>query len=274
MININPTRRSSSRERREEAIRGEFFDGVVQYEVEKQDYVYKVPTFYYDNLSMNAAFTASTKRVRNYLPHPDMRPVEILPGRCLVTFTAFEYRKTDLGPYNEFSIGVLIEFDKRPVPVVGALKNILKREFTLFVWHLPVTTEIARVGGVEYYGYPKFIADIEFTRSEDKLRCDVSEEGSKILSMEAKMLPAEPGKRLRYITYSLNSGSPMVTNICVNPLQFAQSRDSDATRLEFGSDHPIAKELQGINLGDTPNLYQYSPNNEAILFAGRNLMDV
>ncbi len=252
---------------------GEFFNDVLQYEVEKQGYVFKVPSFYYDNLSMNAVFTASTNRVRSYLPHPDMHPVEILPGKCLISFTAFEYRKTDLDPYNEFSIGVLIEFQKRSIPFAGALKKMLKREFSLYVWHLPVTTEIARVGGVEFYGYPKFIADIEFTRSGDKLRCDLSEKGSRILSMEGKMLPTEPGKRLRYITYSLNGGVPLVTNVCVNPLQFAQSRDSDAVSLEIDGDHPIAKELQEIDISDTPSVYQYSPNNEAILFAGRNLMD-
>ncbi len=252
---------------------GEFFNDISQYEVEKQGYVFKVPSFYYDNLSMNAVFTASTNKVRSYLPHPDMHPVEIFPGRCLLSFTAFEYRKTDLDPYNEFSIGVLIEFQKRSIPFAGALRKILKREFSLYVWHLPVTTEIARVGGVEFFGYPKFIADIEFTRSGDKLRCDLSEKGSRILSMEGKMLPTEPGKRLRYITYSLNGGVPLVTNICVNPLQFAQSRASDAVSLEIDGDHPIAKELQEIDISDTPTAYQYSPNNEAILFAGRNLMD-
>lgn len=213
---------------------------------QKQGYVFKVPSFCYGNLSMNAVFTASTNKVRSYVPHPDMHPVEIFPGRCLLSFTAFEYRKTDLDPYNEFS---------------------------LYVWHLPVTTETARVGGVEFFGYLKFIADIEFTRSGDKLRCDLSEKGSRILSMEGKMLPTEPGKRLRYITYSLNGGVPLVTNICVNPLQFAQSRASDAVSLEIDGDHPIAKELQEIDISDTPTAYQYSPNNEAILFAGRNLMD-
>ena len=141
------------------------------------------------------------------------------------------------------------------------------------MWHLPVTTEIARVGGVEFFGYPKFIADIEFSRSGDNLRCDLSEQGTRILSMEGKMLPTEPGKRLRYITYSLNNGIPLVTNVFVNPLQFAQSRDSDAARLEIGSDHPIAKKLQESTSLTFPPCTTTARTTRAVLFAGRNLMD-
>jgi len=51
-----------------------------------------------------AVYTASTRRVRRLLPHPAMNPIEMFPGRCMVAFTAYEYRKTDIGPYNEFSI--------------------------------------------------------------------------------------------------------------------------------------------------------------------------
>ena len=65
---------------------------------------FKQPVFYYDNTSLTAVYTASTRRVRRLLPHPAMNPIEMFPGRCMVAFTAYEYRKTDIGPYNEFSM--------------------------------------------------------------------------------------------------------------------------------------------------------------------------
>jgi hypothetical protein len=136
-----------------------------------------------------------------------------------------------------------------------------------------VTTEIARVGGVELYGYPKFIADIEFDRSEDWVECRLSEQGTQILTLRGKVLPTEKGKGMRYVTYSVRDGVPLVANVSVNPVEFAQSTSRDAAELQIGSGHSICDELTSIDLGKRPVVYQYSPLNEAILFAGRNLMD-
>jgi hypothetical protein len=59
----------------------------------------------------------------------------------------------------------------------------------------------------------------------------------------------------------------------MNQLEFAESRDKQAATLEVGADHSICEELKKIGLSETPVMYQYSPLNQAILFAGRNLMD-
>ena len=66
---------------------------------------------------------------------------------------------------------------------------------------------------------------------------------------------------------------PLVTNIHINQLEFAESRGKQAATLEIGSDHKICEDLHKIGLSQTPVVYQYSPLNQAILFAGRNLMD-
>ena len=86
--------------------RGDFFKGVIQWEMTTKDLSLegKLPVFYYDNTAMTAIYTASTDMVRRLLPMPDMYPVEVVKGRALAAFTAFEYRATDIDPYNEFSI--------------------------------------------------------------------------------------------------------------------------------------------------------------------------
>jgi hypothetical protein len=251
----------------------ELFKGVMQLEVTAESFTGKLPIFYYDNTSMTAIFTASTSKVKEYLPHPDMRLLEFVPGRCLVVFTAFEYRNTDIGPYNEFSIACLVRFRQFQIPLLSVARHLLTRSFPAYIWHLPVTTEIARAGGVGLYGYPKFIGDIEFERSEDWVECRLSEQRAHILTLKGKALPTAKGKAMRYVTYSVRDGVPLVTNVSVNPVEFAQSADRDAAELEIGTDHSICDELNGIGLGKRPVLYQFSPVNEAILFAGRNLMD-
>jgi hypothetical protein len=86
-------------------------------------------------------------------------------------------------------------------------------------------------------------------------------------------MPVIRGKNSKIITYSNIEDIPLVTNIYFNQLEFAESRDKQAATLEIGSDHRICEELQKIGLSATPVQYQYSPLNQAILFAGRNLMD-
>jgi hypothetical protein len=250
----------------------EFFKGVKQWEFEWQGRKAKLPVFYYDNLSLTAIFTGATGRVKRLLPHPEMRPVELYPGRCLVAFTAFEYRKTDIDAYNEVSVAFFITFGRPQVPGLTAAWQMARNRFTAYVWQLPVTTEIARVGGVDLYGYPKFIAEITFRREGGWVTCDLAEGGQSILSLGGKELPTGRGKLTRVSTYSIKDGIPLVANVCQNPIAYAQSRDRSTVRLELGS-HRIASDLQAIELSRGPILYQYCPQLEAILFAGRNLLD-
>jgi hypothetical protein len=252
---------------------GELFRGVMQWEFTWQGRQAKLPVFYYDNTSLTAIFTASSAAVKKLLPHPDMRLAELYPGKCLAAFTAFEYRKTDIDPYNEFSISFPISFGAPAIPGATIGWQMLNRRFTAYVWQLPVTTEIARIGGVDLYGYPKFLADIVFRREPEWIECKLSEKGQEILTLRGKVLRTLPGKTLRYCTYSMKDGIPLVANVATNPLEFAQTNARDAATLTLGDAHPIATALKGIGLNPLPMMYQYSPLNESILFAGRNLID-
>lgn len=251
----------------------EFLRSVKQWEFEWKGDKFKLPVFYYDNTSITAIYTAATEKAKKLLPHPDMRPIELYPGRCLIAFTAFEYRKTDIDPYNEFSIAFLVSMKFPQIPALTAGYQMLRRQFTAYVWKLPVTTEIARMGGVELYGYPKFLADIVFTRTPATIECKLVEKGEHILTVKGKVLPTSAGKLTKYTTYSILDNIPLAANVVTNPIQFVESRDKNAASLELGGTHPICTALREIDLSPMPLVYQYAPETEAILFAGRNLID-
>lgn len=255
-------------------MKGDLLKGIMQWEMnDGKGFSGKLPVFYYDNTSMTVTYTASTSKIKKYLPHKDMHPVEIFPGTCVVGFTAFEYRKTDIDPYNEFSISILITFGRKSIPGLSLLNNLMKKDFTAFIWHLPVTTEKARYGGVELYGYPKIIADIEFKREKEFIECRLSENGEHILTLKGKNLPGTQGKILRYRTYSIKDNVPLCANVYTNPLEFSQSLSRNDASIEIGEKHTISRELKDIGLSAKPIMYQYSPLNESILFAPRNLID-
>ncbi len=255
--------------------RGDFFRGVIQWEMLHDAMPRKLPlpVFYYDNTAMTAIYTASTERIRKLLPLTDMHPVEMLPGRSLAAFTAFEYRKTDIDPYNELSISFPITFEKRGIPVLTVLKMMARKYFTAYVWKLPVTTEIARTGGVAMYGYPKFIADIVFDRSESFISCTLSEGGEKILTLKGQKLGTSPEKVNRFKTYSVKDGVPLAANVYMNPIESGKSMSGSAAELSLGEKHTIARTLRDLKLSDKPLFFQYMPVMEAILFGPRNLID-
>jgi hypothetical protein len=251
----------------------DLFQGIARWNVEKTGTTRCLPYLYYDLSSVAAVYTASTGQVRKLLPHSDLRPIELVPGRCLVAFAGFEYRKTDQDPYNEFNISFLVSYRRRPIPLVTLAGALNARVIPSYVWQLPVTTEQARAGGVDLFGYPKFIADIQFARDQNRVICTLSEAGSEILRMTGRALPTKRGKPIRYVTYAAGLGALTSTNFVVAPHEFGESRHKSDLALEIGAEHAICHTLDGIKLSRHPLLYQYCPRGEAILFPSRNLKD-
>jgi hypothetical protein len=207
--------------------------------------------------------------VLKYIPHPDMHPVELVPGRCLVVFTAFEYRKSDIGPYNEFSIAIMINWGGKVIPGLTMLKQMMSGNLAGYVMHLPVTSEISRHGGVVVYGLPKFMADIDFKNNGQFIECKLSERKKRILSFKGKILKTSKGKIRRFKTYSLINGIPLVTNIHTSQVKFAKSSGKDSASIEIGDSHKICHELRDIDLGKRPLFYQYAPVSQSILFPAK-----
>ncbi len=251
----------------------DFFSGIKQWEMEWEGEQALLPVFYYDTTSITAIYTADTNKIRALLPPGGMYPVELYPGRALIAFSAFEYHKTDIDPYNEFAVAVIVSYGKPRIAGITPVLQMARRHFSAYIWQLPVTTEIARKGGVQMYGFPKFIAGIAFEKSGSAITCHLSEGDEKILSLRGRVLPTRREKVTRFTTYSMIGDIPIKANVFINPIRFAQTMTRSAATLELGSSHFISRTLAGLGLSPYPITYQYSPVNQGILFAGRNIMD-
>lgn len=257
--------------KKSEAKKSDFFRGIYQWPNKEYDVV--LPIFYYDCSSLSAIYTASTELVKKHIPVDDLYPVEIFPGRCLVTISAFEYRNSDIGSYNEFSIAAVVQHKKKPLPLLPVISAMLKKCFSVYIIHLPVTSERARNGGVELGGYPKFIADIEFNKNKAITECKVSVKKNHILTIRGKNIRTSGSGKIKYVIYTYLKGC-LVNNIMhVNPHQFAQSIKGDSAFIEIGKNHPICDFLSGIKLGKKPVVYQNIPSFEAILCGTKNIID-
>lgn len=121
------------------------------------------PNFYYRTSNVQLLMQAPIARLRAMLPEP-LEPLRALPGSGLVALTFFSYAVCDNDPYDEASIAIVI---RRPgaqgSPALELLSSMRRRSFFAHVLALPVTTDIARVRGVEGYQLPKWRADMELS---------------------------------------------------------------------------------------------------------------
>ncbi|MEW5736750.1 MAG: acetoacetate decarboxylase family protein [Thermodesulfobacteriota bacterium] len=233
----------------------------------------KLPIFYYDNTSMTAIYTASTEKMSARLPSGLLHPVEIYPGRCLAAVSAFEYRETDIGPYNEFSVATLVTRGKRGLPGLTALSQLLRNEMHVYILTLPVDSELACRGGRDLSGYPKFLADFEWSDHDRFSSCRISVNGKLLARMRGKKLPTSQGRVLHSVLYTRFNNYLLNANLYIDQRRFGQSFDRGSAEIEIGDGHELCELLEDLKLGARPIAYQYSPHSRAILFDSKNLMD-
>lgn len=203
---------------------------------------------------MIANFPSPVSKVQEVLPSQKLRPVQHIPGTTMVSLWAMEYRHIDyLDPYNEFAIGV-------PVLYVTDENNAGLPGY--YVLHLPVTTEEARWGGVEIFGFPKFVAEISFEDEGEMCRSQVRAEGKEIIALEVKKLNTEHQSRDEYI-YSIRDDRLLRTVLQVQGQ--AGTTDIQGGASYYLGDHPIADGLRTLEMDKTSAGHEYAPQLQTVL---------
>ena len=191
-----------------------------------------------------------------------MKPLRATPWHAVTVIACFEYRDCDAGPYNEVAVAFPFTMD-RPAPVMtGVLRHIAEGP-TTYVHKLPVTTEAAYQFGVDFYNYPKFMADITFTREAGWIQCRLAEGGRHILTLSARQLPVNSSPRWRFECITAREDRLLRSEVVVNVRKQAISRNPAHVRLDLG-EHSMAEELRQLNLGRMVH-FQYLPECQTML---------
>ncbi len=195
----------------------DFFDGIYQVDTESGGEPIKFPIFYHDARSFTAIFAANWFKLRKMLPDWRYFPAQVLPGVGAVAFTAFEYYDTDIRPYNEFAIAIILNSPHlAPVPGYNLLRQYFLNTFEAYIYHLPVTTNVALRAGIDFYNYPKFIAGIDFTDTADEVACDLTHEGKRICKLTSKKLPATRSYEAKFMCRLYQDRQPQGAEFKVN----------------------------------------------------------
>lgn len=240
----------------------DFFSGIRQSKVQVGPYDFNIPVFYRDMMHLDIHMLAPLDGLRKILPSDRMHPFRITPWHGLVTISAYEYRDSDLGSYNEVSISIPFILD-RVSPVLTGILRKLPEVPMAYIYRLPVTTEIARLTGVEGANYPKFLAGISFDSRDQWINCKAEAEGKTILIVSVRKTQLKSFPRANVFPVTLWKDRLLRSEFNLCECESGLSKSSSDIRLELG-DHPVGLELKALNPGRIL-FYQYSPACKALL---------
>jgi hypothetical protein len=215
-------------------------------EVKVGDRQVRFPVEYNDQLNISANYTISSEKARQVLPSKRLEPIEIKPGVAILALEAYEYHKIyKLIPYNEFGAFIPVNYRRDD----GTLS-----EPGTYCYHLPVTTEMARWAGVEVYGFPKIIADIEFQYRGKSTSCVVWQDGETIAKLTVKKIETKM-RAGKSICYTYKDGNILKTLVESEGL-VGVGHEVDGAKLELGK-HRISDDLRALKIGPEPIEYGY-----------------
>ena len=218
-----------------------------------------LPIRYFDVQCLVATFLVAPDRACELLVGAGLQPVLQEDGRAVVDLFCIEYRKTDIGPYNEVGLTVRA---KAPGDPVGAN----------YVVNLPVTTPVANRAGREIWGYNKFVAAIDVNSKGKMFSTVLRDSDHEIIgALEGARGASVPAPPTDILTFTLHHGRLIKTVIRVLTPSLASSGDSFVFRVG-ASRHPMTSNLRKVALdGARPVLIHYTDPFQALLFPGRAL---
>ncbi len=243
----------------------DFFSTVQQIDLKVEEFEFKAPVFYYDFRDMLAVFPARLSEIRKLMPDKRLSPAQLVPGIGAVMMGALEYSDTGIGPYNEFSFAILVNSpDFLPLPGYNMLRQQLRMYNHVYIHRLPVDSRIALVGGL-MFGFPKFMASIEFDDTDQWTSCEVSKGGELLWRLRGRKIPATRYDEMRMFAHLYLQGQPTCLEFRLNVLEYGMSVKPTDAELELGS-HPVAEELRRALLSTRPLMYLNATKTQAILF--------
>jgi hypothetical protein len=179
---------------------------------------------------------ADYQKVTDILSKRHLKPKEVAPGETRIQIVACDMKDVQiLGSYHEVSIQV-------PVDVVDASTD---GQFAHL--YLPVTTEAARWAGVDITGFPKFIAQIDIEKEENRVNCRLGKDDEPIMQFGIENVSGDP-KQLIWDFYGTREGKTLLTTFKFKGLIY-ENQDSPEAMISFGS-HPLSGNIKKLLLSE------------------------
>jgi hypothetical protein len=220
-----------------------------RFEIEGEDLGY--PTVFRDGCSATGLFVVRSGAAQELIAESGFEIAEIAPRRGLMALTAVHYTDTDCGRYDEIAQAFFVRPVARSpsVPYLGTWLDLARGNVASFTWKLQVTTRLSQFAGIEMWGFPKTLEEIEFDRSDERARFSLRMDGQDVLNFSVRAEGSQTPSPITSKVYSIFEGAPHVSYL-------TQSYRDTGVRLGKGllelGPHPLAQQLRELGLPRRP----------------------
>jgi len=174
------------------------------------------------------------------------------PGKAILSLTCVHYTDTDCGEYEEIAMGFFVEkpgHQARRVPYLGTWSDVLRSRVGSYTWALQVTTVLSQQAGLQMWGFPKTVEEIDFERTQDRACFTLRMGGEEVLRYSVRAQGRQQPAPTTSPVYSIYEGAQHVGHLRQH-FRDVGVRPGGG-RLELGS-HPLARQLHDLGLRRRP----------------------
>lgn len=132
------------------------------------------PNFYYRISFARVVMLAQTRVIRSQLP-AGLDPLQVAPGRGIVSVMFFRYDVADIDFYTEAAVGIAVRPARHGrVGAIDLFAGLADDHVHTYVLALPVNTEIAQIRGHDGYGFPKWVTDLDVEIDNNRVDATVA----------------------------------------------------------------------------------------------------
>ncbi len=263
----------------EEKAQQDFFASINQLEFTDEGYPCKVPVFYRKQAGILGIFPARTRALQKALPKdPGLKPVKLFPGVSPLIIFSLQSLDTDIAPYNSILVIIPIRNPDfvgyfSPLDLLPGFElvrqGLIRRKQHWFVWRIPDDSYISYKLGYDFFGMPKFAADLTWEDQGEHILYTCADQGEKILAMRARKIHAPQrgkGIEIASLAYFYRDKLPMTEECRVLVKRGAVSLRPDHLALDLGESHPMAQELREVLITTRPLCSAYLPDTNLIIY--------
>ncbi len=232
----------------------------------------KLPIFYYDVSAALVFFWSDYKKAVEQLDGTGLEVCKFFNGSALNGLAFYEYRNSDIGPYNEVGLATAVYSEKTKKPQLylpDFLRPAQKRKLGFYIHHLPVSTEAACAAGKEIWGFPKFTTELPFSLRGNYFDASVLDpDGQTILSLKGPLNLGVPLPGFDLLLFSNHKNQQLRTIVDVKST--FKTGFATGLKLQIGqSSHPMTQSLHALGLdGVRPFVAQTTTQFQSRLHKG------
>jgi hypothetical protein len=197
------------------------------------------------------------------LPGQVLHPCRVLRRGLLVVAVA-NYLDTPIGQYVEFCIGILVTRGRSQAPALAPL--LLRSLFGVgvYIYDLPVSTEISVKGGLGIWGMPKRQANLDYVVGDDTVSSQYDLDGQLAMRIDVQR-PARSLLPLRATGAGYGSFRGLLAKSYIHVRgRMGLSLRGGEARLLIG-DHPRMDPLKSLDIDPRPVVTGFIPSTRGVL---------